>query len=490
VTVNQQLPNFSTYVVPGVYWESTPTPTAALPNVTASVVGLVGPGIGYETFTESDVLTGTDAVTLQALGIDIDSVVVTSLDGSTIYSPETDYTLTSVDSTDGNEQDTTTTLAAQVDSTITSGESVTVSYQYTDYAYGLPQLCSSLAQVQALYGVGIDASTGAILSPLSFAAQFAFDNGTSQVVCVATPNNPVLRADLTAAYELLGTVPSVNLVVPLPVGMTGTALVPDDIINVAQDLSMFCDQSQTEDDILRMGIIGFETTCSVGPDTIAEATLDARVVEAWPNAMNYYNGYINSTQVIGGYYLAAAYAGFLAAQYPQQGLTRQIITDFSGIPSSVFQTMTKAYKDQLSAAGVAVAEISRGGVLWCRHGVTTDNTSIYNQEISLVRSQDYMVELLEAAVEQSAIIGQPIGPDSIVNLQALTIGILESLVTLGVIEAYTSVTAVQLGSTPTDIQVTYQYQPSYPLNYVTFVFSVNTVTGNITAGTSTSSVSS
>ena len=51
-------------------------------------------------------------------------------------------------------------------------------------------------------------------------------------------------------------------------------------------------------------------------------------------------------------------------------------------------------------------------------------------------------------------------------------------------------TATQLDSTPTEIQVVFQYQPSYPLNYVTFVFSVNTSTGNVTAGTSTSSVSS
>ena len=61
MTVPQQLPNFSTYVVPGVYWESTPTPVSALANVTNSVVALVGPGIGYE--------TNTDTVTLSDLTI-------------------------------------------------------------------------------------------------------------------------------------------------------------------------------------------------------------------------------------------------------------------------------------------------------------------------------------------------------------------------------------------------------------------------------------
>ncbi len=483
------LPNFSQYVVPGVYWEATPTPVASLTPNTASVVALVGPGIGYQTFSESVTLESLTPSDLTQLGISLDSVVVTSLDGSIIYTSVSDYTLASSAATDGHSQDTTTTIVRQSGSTITSGQTVQVSYQYTDYDYGQPNIVTSLAQAQSLYGNGINITSGEITSPLSLAAQFAFTNGATTLVLVATPNATVLRADLTDAYALLAPLTNVDIIVPLPVGLTGSHASPGDVINVAQDLSTFVDTQETANDILQIGIIGFETTVTVYPDNIAQDTDDERVIEAWPNQMNYYNGYTNSTLVVGGYYLAAAYAGIFAGNFPQQGLTRQHVKNFSGIPSSVFLTMTTSYKNQLSAAGVAVTEISRSGILWCRHGTTTNVSSLYTTEASLVRAQDALIQLLEGAVEQAGIIGTPIGPNSIVNLQALTIGILESAVTTGLIESYQSVVATQLESLPTTIQVTFQYQPSFPLNYVTFIFSVNTTTGAVSAGTSTGQAS-
>lgn len=481
------LPNFSEYVVPGTYWEATPSPVAPQSLYTVNQVALVGPGIGYRTFAENIQFDNTTPVDLTQLGINAASVVVTSLDGTQVGVVNTDYTLVTSDSTDGHTQDTTTTITWGSGSTVfTDTQTVRVSYQYTDYDYLTPSICTNLAQVQSLYGNGIDIVTGEITSPISLAAQFAFTNGAQTLVLVATPNAVVLRADLTDAYAFLEVLTNVNLVVPLPVGMEAT-----DAINVGQDLATFLLNDENLNDILRVGLLGFEvgTDTTYAPDAIAAAVAYKRVVEAWPFAMNYYNGYTNSTLVVGGYYLAAAYAGIFAGNPSQQGLTRRHINNFTGIPSSVFQTMTTALKNQYGAAGVAIAEISRAGVLWCRHGTTTDPSSIYNQEASLVREQDAMVGLLEGAVEQAGLIGNPIDENTIVNLQALTIGILEQCVQLGIIESYQGVVAQQLNSLPTTIQVTFQWQPSYPLNYVTFIFSVNTTTGAVSAGTATGQTS-
>jgi len=481
------LPNFAEYVVPGEYWEATPTPVAPQSLYTVNQVALVGPGIGYQTFAENVTFNATTPVALTQLGINIDTIVVTSLDGTVVGVLTTDYTVTSSAATDGHSQDTTTTIT-WVSGTFTNHETVRVSYQYTDYDYLTPSICTNLAQVQSLYGNGIDITSGEVTSPLSLAAQFAFTNGAQTLVLVATPNATVVRADLTNAYAFLEVLDNVNLVVPLPVNLAYA-----NAINVGQDLASFLRTDETTNDILRVGLLGFEvgTDSNVGydPATVAAAVAYKRVVEAWPWAMNYYNGYTNSTLVVGGYYLAAAYAGLFAGNQPQQGLTRQSIKNFTGIPSSVFQTMTTALKNQYGAAGVAVAEISRAGVLWCRHGTTTDPSSIYNQEASLVREQDAMVTLLEGAVEQAGIIGKPIDANATVNLQALTIGILEQCVQLGIIYGYQGVVAQQLSNTPTTIQVTFEWQPSYPLNYVTFIFSVNTTTGVVSAGTATGQTS-
>ncbi len=474
------LPNFSEYVVPGTYWEATPNPVAPQSLYTVNQVALVGPGIGYRTFAENLTFDDTTPVALTQLGINSETIVVTSLDGTVVGVANTDFTITQ---TDDSNPDSSTTLTWE-SGAFTDHQTVRVSYQYTDADYLAPSICTNLAQVQSLYGAGIDITTGVITSPISLAAQFAFTNGAQTLVLVATPNATVARSDLTDAYAKLEVLTQVNLVVPLPVGLSY-----ENAINVGQDLGSFLLTDETTNDILRVGLLGFEvgTDDNEGydPGTIAAAVAYKRVVEAWPFAMNYYNGYTNSTLVVGGYYLAAAYAGTLAGNQPQQGLTRRSIQNFTGIPSSVFQTMTTALKNQYGAAGVAIAEISRAGVLWCRHGTTTDPSSIYNQEISLVREQDAMVTLLEGAVEQSAIIGTPIDENTIVNLQALTIGILEQCVQLGIIESYTGVVAQQLTSLPTTIQVTFQWQPSYPLNYVTFIFSVNTTTGAVSAGTAT-----
>lgn len=479
------LPNFDAYVTPGEYWEATPSPVAPQSLYTVNQVALVGPGIGYRTFAENITFDSTTPVDLTELGINVSTVVVTSLDGTDIGVANTDYTITTTDAADDHTQDTTTTITWGSASTIfTDTQTVRVSYQYTDYDYLTPSICTNLSQVQSLYGNGIDITSGEITSPISLAAQCAFVNGAQTLVLVATPNATVLRADLTNAYAFLEVLTNVNLVVPLPVGLSH-----EDAINVGQDLGSFLLDDENNNGLMRMGLLGFEVSTDANegttPDLIAQAVAYKRVIEAWPFAMNYYNGYTNSTLVVGGYYLAAAYAGIFAGNLPQQGLTRRMVKNFTGIPSSVFQTMTTALKNQYSAAGVAVAEISRGGVLWCRHGTTTDPSSIYVQEASLVREQDAMVELLESAVEQSAIIGKPIDENSIVNMQALTIGILEQCAQLGIIYAYQGVVAQQLNSFPTTIQVTFEWQPSYPLNYVTFIFSVNTTTGAVSAGTAT-----
>jgi hypothetical protein len=474
------LPNMNDYVVPGTYWAAAPTPVTSLAPSTSSVVALVGPGIGYRTNSESQTLTGTTANPLAKDGINTDTVVVTSPDGSTVYVNGDDYAIVQT----GSGVTATTTVARESDSTIPSGSPVNVSYQYTDASYTTPTYCTSFNQVQAYFGNSIDPTTGDILSPLSYAAQFAINNGASQLYLVATPTSSPTTDDLNNGYAALSTLPSVNIVVPLPVGLTAEG----NAATLATNLSSFVDASANTSDILQIGIIGFDTASTDAPDTIALGVADERVIEAWPNQMQVTSSTgpnSSVTTVVGGFYLAAAYAGVLAGNLPQQGLTRQTVKGFTGISPAVFQTMTKAYKDQLSGSGVAVTELNRQGILWCRHGTTTNTSSVFTREISLVRAQDTMVEALEASINQTGLIGTPIGPNTVANIQALTIGVLSSLKNQGIIYDYSTVTSNPATDDPTDVQVQFDYQPSYPLNFVTFVFSVNTTTGTVSAGTPT-----
>ena len=490
------LPNFSEYVVPGVYWNASPTPTASLSLSNSSVVAIVGPAIGYFTETDQLALATSTPVPLGQTGVNVSSVVVTSLDGTTTYVLGTDYEL---NTTSVSPPTNDVTTIENLGGSISNGQKVSVSYNYTNASYYEPNFVSSVQAVAALYGQPVNQSTGAILSPLSFAAQFALNAGASQLLLVATPSNSngiVAAADLVAGYNSIAAFDNVDIIVPLPVGIVGTTGSVGDVYNVVTNLSTFLNNQQNVNDVLQVALVGYETSVAnatsgaIPANNIAAEASNKRVLVSWPNQMNWYNGYLNNTLVLPGYYLAATMAGTLAKNPVQQGLTRQTITGFSGIPSTIFQSMSKSYKDQLSGGGVAVVELSRSGVLWCRHGTTTDTTSVYTREVSLVRSQDAMIETLESSFTQSAIIGTPIGPNTLINIQGLAISALNALVDQGVIYAYNGVTVTQSSSNPTIVNITFQYQPSYPLNYITFTFSVNTSTGSVVAGTSSSSTSS
>lgn len=493
------LPNFSTYVPPGVYWVENPLPAAATAGTAQpSTVALVGPGIGYRSFVDTVTVNYVTATALSQLGINLTpnssadppyaGVVVTDTTGATTYISGTDYTITQTAATDGNSIDTNTTIIALSGGAISSGQQVVVSYQYTDSNYYTPTYCNDYTTIQSLYGPAFDTNTGQILSPLSFAAKFALDNGAATLVFVATADaaNLATRGGLNNAYHQLSALDDVGIVVALPVGITGTPGSPGDVVNVADDLALFLEGQVNTNNIFLVGVIGNETSSTVHPDVIAETVDDERTILAWPNQMVWYNGFTNVSQVLGGYYLAAAYAGILARNPVQQGLTKQTVRDFSGISPVVFATMTNSYKNQLSAAGVAVTELTRNGLLQVRHGVTTNPTNVYTREISLVRSQDYMIETILNAIDNASLIGTPITDQTTATISGLVTSNLESLKTQGVIAGYTGLSVVESTEDPTIINVVFQYIPSYPLNYITISFSINTTNGTVVTGGSTS----
>ena len=107
------LPNFggSTYEPPGIYVYETSTPSTASGSFAGPLAAIVGPALGYRTFTDSVLLNGTNPGVCEAtqlprlsqLGIDTSTIVVTSPGGTPItYTLTTDYTVASIASTDGN----------------------------------------------------------------------------------------------------------------------------------------------------------------------------------------------------------------------------------------------------------------------------------------------------------------------------------------------------------------------------------------------------
>lgn len=474
------MPDFTQYQPPGVYIEEDLSSMVTVTGVAPTVVAIVGPSVGYRTHSESMLLTGTASVALATLGIDQTSVSVVGADG-TVYVAGTDYTLLQTAGVDGNvgEVADDPTQISRVDGgAIPDGGLVYVSYHYTDANYLTPLRTRNFSDVQDAFGPPIDLNTGAIVSPLSFAAQIAFENNANELVLVPTAGSAdsVTRTQLTDAYAKLASFYDVNVIVPLSVGITGTQAQPGDTINVGSDLNSFLSTS-ANDGLFRVGILGFSNDATLEPIAALSNFQSRRMVLAWPNRLNYYNGYKNQTIEVSGYYLAAAYAGRIASLPVQMPLTKKQINGFSGFPMTMAQQMSITQKNTWSSAGVAVTEASRTGQLTVRHGTTTDRSNIQTRELSLVRAKDALVELIQQTMDSAGLIGTYIDADTPTRIKGVITGCLEAAKGSEVIIDYSNLAIRTLSTDPSVLQVKFQYKPAYPLNYIVVAFSIDTSTG-------------
>lgn len=478
--------DFTRYQPPGVYIEEQSTPIVSIVGAAPTVVAIVGPSVGYRTFSETIVLNGTEETELAKRGIDTMTVEVTQPDG-TAFNVGTDYDIEAHSGDDENintNRDNTYTIAAVDGGDIEDGQQVRVSYAYTDLAYFDPLRVSDYDDAKDAFGQPINTATGEITSPLTLAAKFALDNGAQNVILVPTDSSSqvVERSELVDAMARLETVYDLSVVVPLPVGITGQQLSPGDTLGVGTDLANHCEQL-SNDSYYRTGVIGYETSVTVEPVTIASAINSDRVMLAWPNQMTWFNSFLNQSQTVAGYYLAAAFAGRMVSKPVQDALTKTDIRSFAGIPAAVFQTMNKATKDTWSAGGVAVAELTRQQIIVCRHGVSTNGSSLITREISITRAKDTMMRVIQDTLDASQMVGKAIDSTTPLRVKGIVQGVLETMVTQGVIFSYVDLKARQVPDSPVVIEVKFRYKPSYPLNYILISFSIDTSDGTTTLGT-------
>lgn len=478
------MPSLSSgYNPPGVYVSSDSSSVSGAVGVQPTVACLVGPGLGYQTYTDSLVFASLSTpLVLTQLGIQQSSVAVSYVDGggaTHTLALGTDYTLSA---TDGSYPDTVTTITPVGTGTLPVNTSITVSYRYANANYFAVNSYSDFASLIAVYGNPFNLTTGAIQSPLSLAAQIAFENGANTLYTVALSGLGSLSDQYRDAYTLTEAITGIDITVPVFAenAITDNSDLPSYVSRLVAHL-----QNCESNGFPRVGIMGVGSgfSDSVTPDTIAQSFDYKRVAFVWPKELLYYNNLTNSTVTIGGSYLAAACAGILCNNPVNQGLTRRQVRSFSGITLKAAQTSTKANKDTWSAAGVAVAEVNRLGQLVVRHGTTTDPSSVTNRELSIVRCQDALFTLIQQSLDQAALIGSPITEDTPLTVKSIISGALETAVSSDTIQAYSNLSVRQQSlpnGDPTVVECLFSYQPTYPLNYITVVLSLDLTTGQVT----------
>jgi hypothetical protein len=506
--------DFTRYQPPGVFVEDNTAPLVTTTGVFANTVCIIGAAQGYQTGTEVITARTATGAYLSVTGIyqpdnesDVGAPVVKTLGGTTLVlgtqgnsnaSPAIpasgDYSLT----VDSAGRTIVQLVANGPNSGSNTAMTVQVSYNYTDDSYHSPITFDDYDTLVEVYGSPLVSSAPAnpddsqVLSPLSLGAKIAFENGANEIIAVAldplTGNGTVdvpasLQDQFKDAYNKILANPNVAIVVPvLYDNSTNSALsTASGALTLVQDLLTHCEQA-SNDAHPRIGIVGLMNGVDEGDSvgaalTIAEGTHSNRIVLAYPDALYLYNGQINQTTVVGGCFLAAAYAGRLGAIPVSKALTKETIRSFVGVPPSTQKLMTKSTKDSLSSAGVAVTEVNRQGSLSVRHGVATDMGSVLTREISITRARDVLVQSLQTGLESSGIIGQPIDLDMPLRVKAAVMGIMDNATNQGILIAYKDLKVRQSSIDPTVIEVKFAYQPALPLNYVVVSFSIDLSSG-------------
>lgn len=471
------------YQPPGIFLEEEASQAIAAVGVGATVVCLIGDGIGHQTNTENVSFASVTSAALSKKWVDTSSIVVSALldTGETVFDLTTDYTVAT--------SSHVTTVTKVGGGTIPTDRLVRITYQYADDDYYALNKFDDPTTFQAVYGQPLDPGSGVIQSPLSFAAHLAFGNGANVVYAIAADGRdqgsgaPTTQVQFQNAYQKLLPTFDVNVVVPL----WGEADDSSAAGSYLTDLAAFLASAEDEGSPMMafVGLMGGYSTND--PENLATGITNKRIVLFWPERLLYFNSVLNKGTVqCDGIYLAAACAGVIASQDINRGLTNSQVQGFTGLPSDVLAVMTRTQKNTWSSLGVSVIEIDRLNRLIVRHGVTTDPSNRGTREISVVRETDAVLQTIQLTLIAADLIGDPISIDTPLRVASLVDGALQGLLADGTIASYTDLTSVQApgpDNDPTVIQVTFSFKPTYPLNYIAVTLTLDLTTNTVSTAT-------
>lgn len=364
----------------------------------------------------------------------------------------------------------------------------TLVFNYTvdsNSAYGntLSQF-NSASGVNNQFGPAIvtdSSGNSSVNSPVTLAAQLAFQNGASQVwvfpVKRAVPTAASTSTDWSNAFtamEIVNGIGVIDTIVPLY-----------DYTTSGFDRTTFANylSYQQLHSILQRMFVSQDTSASTAQATslAADAAIfgNQRISLVAPTIIQYQVS-SNSQIDIGGFYVAAALAGLLSSlPGPQEPLTHKVLQGFVTInpPISTADYIT------LQTYGVLCVKQKADGTIYVRHGLTTNTTNWLTEEISIIAAQDALYNNIRNTIDNSTVIGSALTQNTAHAVVSIIQGVLTDAVNINLIQAYTGLQFTQSTTLPTTITVTFQYSPTFPLNYVNVSFSINPTAGTVSFNT-------
>lgn len=486
------------YTPPGVSVDEFTSPSAAPLLAVAASVCLIGLSAGLINRTDAIVLTGTTPTVLP--GVPAGSTMTSGsislvIDAITPSLAPSGYTVT----TDYTFSPSTHAVTRVGGGAIPSGSTVYVTYSYVPADYFSPIRLDNMSDVQDRFGSAWDITGTVISSPLSQGAMLAFENGATSVVLQPLffdnsgtkqqPNATQAAAAATWAdnFEVLRDIEDINLIVPI-VGQSQANVTDAALLGIAQALQDHIKFMADQDQYI-IGIVGEDSSTSslVGQDVTIRShavTLAARYGGQVTQQMVLINtskflrpqpSSFGGTLYVGAQYVAAAISGMIAARRVSQSLTRKIVSGITGVADP----RTKAEKNVDASTGLMVIE-QRGVLCMVRHSITLDTTGTAKRELSVVRAKHRMIESVRDTLD-TQIIGEVIADGNAAGTVADAVrAVLELLKTSGDLVAYSDVQARTVSLEPSTVEVRFSYKPSFPVNYVNIIFSLDLTNQEVT----------
>lgn len=484
------------YVPPGVNVSEFVTPSASPLLTTPNNLCIVGRSQGYIQRTDQITLNGTTATVLPnlPLGAALSAVAsVTNANSPITYAVTTDYTV--------NLSNGTVTRVSS--GSIPDGAQVNVVYQYVPADYWATIRLDSFGAVQNRFGPAYD-SNGNVATPLSFAAMMAFQNGAQTLVCQplfvrATPGDPSTvqsqpndsQAAASTSWAdtlyVLRDIEDVDVIVPT-IGQSQANVNDAAWLAAVQTIQDHIAFMQSSENQYIVSVLGEDSSASNSVATAATirthtttlqsrqtGTVNQNIVMVNTSKFTVINS-VGTNLIIGGQYAAAAIGGMIVGGDPSQTLTRKTV---SGL-TAVNDYRSKADKGTDASTGLMVLE-QKGNSVVIRHAITIDNSSVSRSELSVVRQKFFMISSIQQTIDRN-IVGQVIADaNALVVISASITGILEALKSRRAIVDYGNIDARYQSLNPTIVEVRFSYLPSFPVNYVNIVFSIDLSGGILTS---------
>jgi len=328
------------------------------------------------------------------------------------------------------------------------------------------------------------------LNPLTLGARLAFANGASVVTLTQMSGLGTTAGDFQVSLNQLQS-RTLDIIVPLSVGSGATL---DEISTTAksqilQASLLHCvTMSSTQNKKERVSV------GSLGQAELGDADTEyTYVYEAQSSEHNKRatliapgictvqiqdpNGRFQNIDVDSAF-LAVAFGGLSCNPLSDVAtpLTRQRVSNFVGISAETTDHPDSSYleieKDILGGAGVCVID-RLGSNIFVRHQLTTDQSNPAVGEFSVVTLTDFVSQAVRFTTEQY--IGKKLVPAVVVPaVKSTVLATMQQLAQQAIISAIGAITVTVNPTNPTEILVTVQYVPVFPLNRIKVTFTIRT----------------